>query len=567
MTPSEALSELAKRYWHFVCEEQPLSAILAGEKSDAVALFREAPADYARRYEAAGAMLRELAAIPAAELSGQDRSTRTLLERELSDIRSQIDVDAHLRPWLLPAGPDFNTVFFANSTSLNSIGDAKLYVERLASLPAFLDQVRVNLQAGYDKGVRYPRVVLAGAARSARGMADAPAETSPWFGPIKRSTLAETADMRQLGERALVIIRQKIQPTMCAYADALEGPLSEGARDNLSCVDTPGGDEYYAYFAKLFSSSDQTPGDIHRLGIDEVARLELEIAQVAADAGFAGDVDGYRRFLAEDAQFAVGSKEELRASLESLCKRVDLKIPAFFKRIPRITYGVELMPEAIAASMPAGYAQPSPGDGSTAGVFWANSLVSKCRSYMHVPLVVHEAWPGHLMHIALMQEQKSLPAFRRHGAMKYTACVEGWALYCESLAIEMGLYETPHQHYGRLEMEMWRAVRLVVDTGIHAYGWGRDQAIDYMSARLTLDRASIEGEVDRYAALPGQALAYQIGNLKMRALRKRAEDVLGARFSHRTFHEAVMTAGGVTLQILEDVIEDWLARETAPAAA
>jgi uncharacterized protein (DUF885 family) len=211
--------------------------------------------------------------------------------------------------------------------------------------------------------------------------------------------------------------------------------------------------------------------------------------------------------------------------------------------------------------VPGAYAQPNPADRSAPGIIWVSGIPAKCPSYLHVPLALHEGWPGHLMHIALMQEADSLPSFRRHGAIKYTAYVEGWALYCESLGVEMGLYETTHQHYGRVEMEQWRAVRLVVDTGIHWYGWSRETAIAYMAARLTLSRESIEGEVDRYAAMPAQALAYQIGNLKMRELRQHAQQTLGPRFKHRRFHEAVMCAGAVTLPVLEELIEDWLTSE------
>jgi len=221
----------------------------------------------------------------------------------------------------------------------------------------------------------------------------------------------------------------------------------------------------------------------------------------------------------------------------------------------------------VSARMPPAYAQPSPADGSTAGIFWISGLPSKAPSYLHPAIVVHEAWPGHLMHLALLNEQTELPAFRRHGAVKYTACVEGWALYCESLAIEMGLYATPHEHYGRLELELWRAVRLVVDTGLHVHGWSREQALTYMSERLTLSRDTLEGEVDRYAALPGQALGYQIGNLQLRQLRQRAEAAMGARFQHRRFHTAVMSAGAVTLPVLDDLVSDWLRRELQGEAA
>ena len=265
-------------------------------------------------------------------------------------------------------------------------------------------------------------------------------------------------------------------------------------------------------------------------------------------------------------KFIAASSAALRESIEVLCKRIDRRIPDFFRRIPRITYGVESMPEATSARMPPAYAQPSPADGSSAGVFWISGLPSKAPSYLHPALVVHEAWPGHLMHLALLNEQRDLPAFRRYGAVKYTACVEGWALYCESLGIEMGVYTTPHQHYGRLEMELWRAVRLVVDTGIHAQGWSRERAIDYMASLLSLSRDTIEGEVDRYAALPAQALAYQIGNLKLRELRRRAQTRLGDRFELRGFHEAVMTAGAVTLPVLDDLVEDWLQRQETPTA-
>jgi uncharacterized protein (DUF885 family) len=565
VTARAKLADLAERYWRFECAESPFSAVLAGAPTEAVKLFREAEEDYARRYAAAADFLAELDGIPGDALKGHDQVSHALLRHELMGQRERFEVEAHLRPWLLPVGPEFNAVYFANATSITTPREAELYLERLAHNPAFLGDVRATLLSGFSKGIRYPRVVLEGAIRNARGMAAAAIEQSPWFGPFKRSGAREKVAAH--AARAAALIEKDLLPSLRAYADFLEGTLLQGARETLSCVDAPGGEQYYRYFVRHFTTTNATPDEIHELGLAEVVRLNRDLAVVAADAGFGGDLAGYRRFLVNDPQFVAGSKEELRTTLESLCKRVDLKIPAFFSRIPRITYGVDLIPEALAANLPPAYAQPSPGDGSSAGVFWASSIVSKCPSYMHVPLVVHEAWPGHLMHIALMHELTELPAFRRHGAVKYTACVEGWALYCEGLADEMGLYVTPHQRYGRLEMEMWRAVRLVVDTGIHWKGWSRAQSIAYAREHLALDEATITGEVDRYAALPAQALAYQLGNLKFRSLRQRAEKTLGDGFTHRAFHEAVMMAGAVTLPVLEQVVEDWLARASAPAAA
>jgi uncharacterized protein (DUF885 family) len=299
---------------------------------------------------------------------------------------------------------------------------------------------------------------------------------------------------------------------------------------------------------------------VHTLGLAEVARIGAEIEAVAAEAGFAGRLADYRHFLATDPQFIAPSADALRTSVEALCKRVDRRIPEFFGLIPRITYGVQSIPEAVSARMPPAYAQPSPADGSTAGIFWISGLPSKAPSYLHPAIVVHEAWPGHLMHLALLNEQTELPAFRRHGAVKYTACVEGWALYCETLGVEMGLYTTPHEHYGRLELELWRAVRLVVDTGIHVHGWSREQALAYMSERLTLSRDTLEGEVDRYAALPAQALGYQIGNLQLRRCASAPSSTRRALPAPR-FHTAVMSAGAVTLPVLDDLVSDWLQRE------
>ena len=511
-------------------------------------------------------MLKRAEQIDTGTLNAQERATLALIQRELAGLRAQYAVDSWQRPWLFPAGPDFTAMFWANSTSLGDAAAATLYVDRLAGLPAYLRDVQSNIEAGHARGYRYPRVVLQSAAANTRGILSATPEASAWLSPFKRSPAAAQPAVLAQAERALGVVQRALLPALQAWADFLESLVQHGARESLSCVDGPAGAAYYRTWVRHFTSTTDDPEEVHALGLTEVARLEREIEAVAGDAGYAGDVPGYRAFLASDPQFIAPSRDALRESIEALCKRVDRRIPEFFGLIPRITYGVQSIPDAVSARMPPAYAQPSPADGTSAGIFWISGLPSKAPSYLHPALVVHEAWPGHLMHLALLNEQQDLPAFRRYGAVKYTACVEGWALYCETLGIEMGIYTTPHQQYGRLEMELWRAVRLVVDTGIHWKGWSRQQAIDYMASLLTLSRDTIEGEVDRYAALPAQALAYQIGNLKLRELRQRAETQLGGRFSHRAFHEAVMTAGAVTLPVLDDLVSDWLHHELRGAA-
>jgi uncharacterized protein (DUF885 family) len=363
--------------------------------------------------------------------------------------------------------------------------------------------------------------------------------------------------VRRLADRTRDLSRDELVPAFEAFAAFLEGPLAAGARATIACTDDPLGDSLYHALVLKETSSDLAPGGIHDLGLAEVQRLEQDIRAVAADAGHPGDVAAYRRRLA-GAEFLAPTKEALREQVEVLSKRIDGLIPRFFGHLPRITYGVESMPEALAARMPPAYAQPNPADRSLPGIHWVTSLPQRFPTYMHVPLALHESWPGHLMHIALMQESDHLPAFRRHGALRYTAFVEGWALYCEALGVEMGLYVTPHQQYGRLESEMWRALRLVVDTGIHWNGWTRDRAVEYMAEHMALPRPTIEAEVDRYIAWPAQALAYQLGNLAFRAARRLAEQRLGDRFDRRAFHDCVMSAGAVSLPVLDLVVRDWI---------
>ncbi len=560
------LADLAARFWRFQCHEFPTMAIGAGEPVPDAVLFREAPQDHARRYAAAGEMLAALDAIALDGLAGEDRATHQLLRAELEDIRNFHDVSAHKRPPMLPRGPEQAIANFANTAGITNAASAALYNDRLATTPAFLRDLIANLQSGHDEGIRYPRIVLNGAVRNARLAISGATEDSPWYGPYKRSVADHDAISAQAA-RARALIADEVVPALQAYADFLEKGLSDGARDSIACIEAPQGREHYRLLLRQYTTADGTPEQIHELGLSEVARLGAEIEAVAADAGFPGDVAGYRTFLATDPQFVAPSKEALREQVELLSKRIDKKVPVFFGRLPRVTYGFESIGEAASAHMPSAYAQPSPADRTAPGIVWITGLPENCPSHRHVPLILHEGWPGHLMHIALMHELESLPAFRRHGAsLKFSACLEGWALYCERLGVEMGLYETPHQHYGRLDMEMYRALRLVVDTGIHWYGWDRERAVDYMAQHQAAPRKSIEAEVDRYIALPGQALAYQIGNLKFRELRLRAEQRLGDGFDLRAFHDVLTATGPVTLAVLEDLVDHWLAQQV-PAGA
>jgi uncharacterized protein (DUF885 family) len=556
---ASALRELAQRFWEFQCHEFPLLAVQAGRKTRDSVLLREAPEDFERRFAAAGDFERALDRIPEQDLDAQGWATHRLLRRELDDLRDLYRVRAHQRPSLFPMGPDFVSTSFANTTVLTNLESAELFVERLAGLTGYWPQLLANLDAGYTGGLRYSQHHLKSAAASVRAALKGEVESLAWFSPFRRTAL-KGAKIEQLALRARQVIATGLVPALMAYAEYLEGPLAKGARESVGCTDSPDGEEFYRVLMRHFTTTELSADQAYELGEREVARLEAEMRAAAAEAGFNADLPGYRRFLNTDPQFIAPSKEALLEQIEVLSKRIDLKIPAFFGRIPRITYGVQQIPEAAAALLFPAYAQPSPADRSGPGVHWVTSIPAKLPSFMHVPIALHEAWPGHLMHLGLIQEMQDLPDFRRFGALGYSACLEGWALYCEGLGVEMGLYRTPHQNYGRLDMEMWRACRLVVDTGLHTRHWTRDRAIAYMTSNLALPAQTIESEVDRYIGMPAQALAYQIGVLKFRELRARAEKRLGERFDVRAFHDRLLAAGPVTLPVLERLTEEYLCR-------
>ncbi|MGH6613352.1 DUF885 domain-containing protein [Sphingomonas sp.] len=563
---ANALAGLAANYWAFQCDEFPISAIQAGVATDAELLLREAPADHQRRASWARNALSELTATDPGALGAQDRATWALLDHELNALIETVACGAHLRPALYPMGPEFWLIYWANTSALANPADARLYIARLAAIPAAFESVRAALAAGVEKDFRYPRLVIERAIGLLRGQVSMPVADNAFYQPLAR-VAGRSAAWAAFAEEGKAAVENQVYRAFLDYADFLETQLLPVARDGLACIDDVGGAELYRHFIKQYTTENHHPEDIHVLGRLEVERISGDMLAVAADAGFEGDIAGLRRRLQTDNSQFAESAEALREQIEILSKRIDARIPEFFGRTPRTTYGVKSIPESIAEKMPPAYAQPNPADASLAGVHWITSLPGKCPRYMHLPLALHEAWPGHLMHLALIQEMEHLPDFRRAAGMRYSACLEGWALYCERLGEEMGFYDTPEKRYGRLEMEMWRAVRLVIDTGIHAKGWGRGQAIAYFQEHMAMPLETIAAEVDRYIGFPGQALAYQLGNLKFRELRERAETMLGEAFRIRDFHDALMAAGPVTLPVLENLIDDWIAAVCATEAA
>jgi uncharacterized protein (DUF885 family) len=367
------------------------------------------------------------------------------------------------------------------------------------------------------------------------------------------------ADRARLREAGRAAVREAVVPAYRRFLEFMQKEYIPGARTTTGASDLPQGREYYAALVKSFTTLDVTPEQVHETGKKEVARIEAEMQTVMRDAGFTGDFPAFLQFLRTDPRFYAQTPEDLLKQASFIAKRIDAKLPSMFGTLPRLPYGVEPVPDAIAPKYTGGrYVPASPGS-LRAGTYWVNTYDLSSRPlYVLESLTLHEAVPGHHLQIALQREMTGLPDFRRFAGVG--AFVEGWALYSERLGLEMGFYQDPYSNFGRLTYEMWRACRLVVDTGLHAFGWTRQQAMDYLASHTALSLHEVQTETDRYISWPGQGLSYKMGELKIRELRARAEKELGARFDIRAFHDAVLRNGPIPLPVLDTEIDAYIAK-------
>jgi uncharacterized protein (DUF885 family) len=430
-----------------------------------------------------------------------------------------------------------------------------------------MDQNIAWMREGLAKGMTPPKATLPGIERTIEALIVDDPETSALWGPFGRMPAQlPAAERERLQRAAREVIAQQVVPAYRRFLDFVTREYVPGARETLAASALPNGEAYYRFLIRQYTTRDDlTAEQIHQIGRDEVKAIRAEMDAVIREVGFEGDFAAFLHFLRTDPRFYAKTAEELLMHASTIAKRMDGKLPALFGRLPRQPYTVAPVPDYLAPKYTAGRYNGSPIESTEPGYYWVNTYALETRPLYNLEaLTYHEAVPGHHLQGALAQEAAGVPPFRKYSYISTFG--EGWGLYSEWLGVEAGFYQDPYSNFGRLTYAMWRACRLVVDTGVHAMGWTRQQMIDYLAANTALSLHEVETETDRYISWPGQALSYRIGYLKLRELRAKAERELGERFDVRRFHDAVLEHGAVPLPVLEEQVDRFIAAEKAGAA-
>ena len=492
-------------------------------------------------------------------LGTADRINLDLLALRLGDAIRAFELGSQRLPITSDSGFHTELARLPEQVPLADVRGYENYLARLRAIPAYFDQQIAWLREGLRTGFTLPRVVLEGYEGTIRAHAEATPERSAFRAPFASFPPGVPEARRErLRAAAGEAIAGSVIPAYRRLLEFMTREYIPGARASIAASDLPSGREYYAWLVRYYTTLDRTPEEVHRTGLDEVQRIRAEMDAVIKKTGFAGTFAEFLHFLRTDTRFYAKTPDELLERAAWIAKRMDGRLPALFCRFPRQPYGVEPVPAELAPKYTAGRYVGAPLEGTRGGAYWVNTHALESRPlYTLEALTLHEATPGHHFQIALAKELTDIPAFRRHDYID--AFGEGWGLYSERLGLEVGFYTDPYSDFGRLTYEMWRACRLVVDTGIHAFGWTRQRAIDYLASNTALSLHEVTTEIDRYISWPGQALAYKTGEMEIRRLRRRAEEALGERFDVRAFHDAVLENGALPLPILAERLDEFMA--------
>lgn len=561
--PSDDLRALLEEHFAWVQKENPGFALSIGNAEYAAEVGDVSLAAEDRRAATEAAFLKRLDAIPDAGLSLAERTDKKILRRLLAESveangygQRTMLFTSYSNPWQGAAGQ-------ADRTAFRRKADYANYLTRLEKFPRTNDELLAITAQAVKGGYVQPCVSLVGFEKTITGVIQSDPTKSRFYSPFTRPKPPDATDAEwaELQERARKVVTTAINPAYAKAAQFYRTRYEPHCAKAVGVSAQPGGAKYYAFRIRQLTTTDYTADQIHKIGLDEVARIRAEMEKIAKDAGYPSR-ETFVQELRTNPKYYAKTPEELMAAAAFQAKAIDGKMPGFFYKMPRLPYGLKRIPAETAEGTTTAYYGPGNPQLGLAGHYFVNTSKLDQRPLYELPaLTAHEAVPGHHHQIALQQEMET-SKFRRHLA-SFTAFTEGWGLYAERIGIEMGLYDTPEKQMGRLSYEMWRACRLVVDTGIHSKGWTKEQAVKFMLDNTALSAANIDAEVNRYISWPAQALGYKLGELKIRELRARAEKALDAKFDLKGFHDAVLAQGAVPLDVLDAQIEDWIAAEKA----
>lgn len=559
-----ALARILTDYEAYLRSVDPITAGMEGDRTAQGRL-----PDASRAFEVAQEPVLKgfadrLAALDAATLTPDDRLNHAFLTYVIQRARDRIPLDTgRIDAFSSEGGPGQTAGYLAAVTRITNAEDAELYIARLEGLPRFYSDQRAAAQRGLESGLVQPRSIVENALTLIDPEAALTPEADPLLKPFAALPASIPAEQQAaLTARARAVVADRIMPERREWARFLREDYLPRAPETLGLAHRPGGRELYTFLVRGYTTTDMTPDEVHQLGLQEVARIRARMDTEMRAAGWTGDFASFLNFLRTDPQFYATSREQLLEKASEMAKRSDDGLPALFGTLPRTPYGVRPVPLEIEANYTTGRYFPGSMENGIAGGYMVNTGKLDQRPLYELPaLTLHEAVPGHHLQIALQQEAEEGPYFRR--SVDVTAFVEGWGLYAEFLGEEMGFYRTPYERFGRLSYEMWRACRLVADTGIHWLGWDIEQARACFRDNSALAPHNIETELQRYIGWPGQATAYKVGEIRLRAIRTRAETELGDRFDVRRFHDALLVDGPLPMALLDERMDRWIAGEKA----
>lgn len=561
-TAEQQLNSIIAEHWEYSLREDPTGATAVGVNDFNDRMPGVSREDRGRRLAAEQAFLRRARDIDSASLSISARVNLDLFQWILEDSIGSYELNLSRIPFNTFSGFFMNALTASNGVLMSSAADYEDYITRIADIPRYFRENIDNMRVGAESGFVLPQIVIDGVLPTVEAQIKENPEDSSFFEPfVTMSNRVSEADTARLKEQGRAVIRDAVLPAFADLATFMREDYQSS--ETIGAEDLAEGKEYYAFNIKRYTTlTDITASEIHKIGLAEVQRIRGDMDAIIQELEFDGDFAEFAEFLRNDPQFYASSKEQLLKETAWVAKRIDYVMPGYFGKLPRQPYGIVPVPDEIAPNYTTGAYYGSPPGAKHGGAYWINTYALDQRPlYELAALTLHEAVPGHHHQNALSSELEDVPEFRRN--LYFSAFGEGWGLYSEKLGVEMGVYQTPYEHFGRLSYEMWRACRLVVDTGLHSQGWSRRQAMDFFMANTSLSEGNIRAEVDRYISWPGQALAYKLGELKIWELRRIAEHDLGERFDLREFHDVVLGDGAVPLAMLEDMVLRWVATKLA----